>query len=135
MDASILISLIIAGVVLAVIAVCFLERHLPVEQVVREGTDYPNNHHVLGVGYYHAAGRCWHVFPWNEFRDGQGYYWDGEWHTVPDQRQVLTSVPEPEEIERVNRAWRSAGPSASAQFWSDVDRFGFGTAIGRRHGS
>ena len=102
---------------------------------MREGAEYPNNHHVFGVGYYHAAGGQWHAHPWNEFRDGQGYYWDGGWHRAPDQRQVLTSVPEPGEIERVNRVWRLAGPARTAEFWSEVDRFGFGIAIGRRQGS
>jgi hypothetical protein len=104
-------------------------------EIVRYDGCYPNNHHVLGVGYYHAAGGSWHVHPWNEFREGMGYFWDGEWHAEPDIRQVAASVPKPGEIDRVNSVWRAAGPGRAEKFWSDVDRFGFGTAIGRRHGA
>jgi hypothetical protein len=102
---------------------------------VDPGKEYPNNHHVLGVGYYHATDRRWHVSPWNEFREGLGYYWDGDWHETPDIRQVASSVPDADEILRVNEAWRKAGPRVTADFWADVDRHGFGTAIARRQGS
>jgi hypothetical protein len=110
------------------------QRELRRRSIV-EWKEYPNNHHVLGVGYYHATDRRWHVSPWNEFREDRGYYWDGAWHDTPDVRQVASSVPDADEILRVNEAWRKAGPTTAANFWAEVDRNGFGTAIGRRQGS
>ena len=52
------------------------------------GIEYPNNHHVMGVGYYHAASQRWFPYPWNEYREGQGYYWNETWNATPDQRMV-----------------------------------------------
>ena len=103
--------------------------------IVKQGVAYPNNFHVLGVGYYHAASRVWHPHPWNEFREGRGYYCDGKWQSEPDQRMVASSEPDPQEIPRVNKAWRNADPDRAAQFWETVDREGFGTAIRRSEGS
>ena len=103
--------------------------------IVQAGAEYPNNHHVLGVGYYHAAARRWFPHPWNEFRETQGYYWDGTWHPAPDQRTVLKSAPPEGEIFRVNQEWRSADPDRMQRFWSTVERQGFGTALRRSEGS
>lgn len=110
-------------------------RRLRTRTIVEPLKKYPNNHHVMGVGYYHAAHQRWHATPWNEFREGQGYYWDGEWHETPDDRQIPESTPGAAELHRVNEAWRRAGPQRVSEFWKDVERFGFGTAIGRRTGS
>lgn len=103
--------------------------------VVRQGVAYPNNFHVLGVGYYHAPSHRWYAHPWNEFREGRGYYWEGQWHDEPDQRMVASSEPDPQEIPRVNKAWRKADPEQAERFWNTVDREGFGTAIRRSEGS
>jgi hypothetical protein len=119
----------------AVIAHFFRHRKFSAMTVVTEGVEYPNNHHVFGVGYYHATDRRWNLHPWNEFREGQGFYWDGVWRERPDQRQVAASIPDPAEIVRVNEAWRKADPDKMKAFWSTVDRFGFGTAVNRSEGS
>lgn len=103
--------------------------------VVQAGVEYPNNHHVMGVGYYHAASGMWFSHPWNEYREDQGYYWDGGWHAEPDQRMVLKSLPVQVEVERVNREWRKADPDRMRRFWQVVEREGFGTAIRRSEGS
>lgn len=103
--------------------------------VVKEGVEYPNNHHVLGVGYYHATCRLWHHFPWNEFREGSGYFWDGAWHPEPDTRNVLSSVPHAAEVARVNKEWRLADAHNAGNFWKDVEQGGFGYALGRTKGS
>ncbi len=103
--------------------------------VVKEGLEYPNNHHVLGVGYYHAASGAWHPFAWNEFREAKGYFWDGKWHPEPDPRQVPPSIPHPSEVDRVNKEWRHADAHNASEFWSDVERGGFGYALGRTKGS
>ena len=139
MPANLIPVLIFGGIVLLMIVHTFKDidrrKKLAAATIVRPGVEYPNNHHVLGVGYYHAAPGRWHVHPWNEFRESMGYYWDGEWHPEPDQRQVTASVPSLDEIHLTNHRWRMAGPDESVLFWRDVERNGFGTAIGRRQGS
>jgi hypothetical protein len=89
----------------------------------------------MGVGYYHAASLRWFPHPWNEYREGRGYYWNGIWNSTPDQRMVQKSTPPVSEVERVNQEWRKADPDRTRQFWEIVDREGFGTAIRRSEGS
>jgi|ERR1051325_1734145 hypothetical protein len=103
--------------------------------VVNPSVEYPNNHHVLGVGYYHAASQRWFPYPWNEYREGRGYYWNEMWNATPDQRMVLKSTPPVSEVERVNQEWRKADPDRAQQFWKTVEHEGFGTAIRRSEGS
>jgi hypothetical protein len=103
--------------------------------VVKIGVEYPNNFHVLGVGFYHAASRKWFPNAWNEFRESRGYYWDGQWNGQPDTRLTVKSMPEAPEVERVNQAWRDADPDRTQRFWNSVERDGFGIAIYRSEGS
>lgn len=110
-------------------------RKLAGMSVVNAGVEYPNNHHVMGVGYYHAASERWFRYPWNEYREGRGYYWNGAWNATPDQRMVLKSTPPAGEVERVNQAWRDADPDRARRFWETVEHEGFGTAIRRSEGS
>lgn len=110
-------------------------RKLAAMTVVNPGVEYPNNHHVMGVGYYHAASQQWFPHPWNEYREGRGYFWNGIWNTTPDQRMVLISTPSTSEVERVNQEWRKADPDVSRRFWDTVEHQGFGTAIRRSEGS
>jgi hypothetical protein len=132
----IIIPIIIAVVVgTAVISTIMRKRKLAMMTVLGQGLEYPNNHHVMGVGYYHAASQRWYPSPWNEYRESRGYYWDGTWHSTPDQRMVLKSLPASSEIDRVNQEWRNADPDHSRQFWSTVEQQGFGTAIRRSEGS
>jgi hypothetical protein len=122
-------------VVASVVSDTRRKKRLAASFVVTPGVDYPNNFHVLGVGYYHAASRRWFPYAWNEFRAGSGYYWDGKWNETPDQRMVPNSSPPTEEVERVNQAWRDADPDQTKRFWEVVEREGFGTAIRRSEGS
>jgi hypothetical protein len=110
-------------------------RKLRFKSVVKPEVEYPNNHHVLGVGYYHAASQKWFPHPWNEYREDRGYYWNGTWNPSPDQRMVAKSTPAPDEVTRVNEEWRRADPDCAGRFWATVDREGFGTAIRRSEGS
>jgi hypothetical protein len=56
-----------AIIILVVVIVSFSEfqrrRKLASMSVVKLGVEYPNNHHVLGVGYYHAASQLWFPHP------------------------------------------------------------------------
>jgi hypothetical protein len=132
----IIIPIVIAVVVgIAVISNIMRQRKLATMTIVRHEAEYPNNHHVMGVGYYHAASQKWFPTPWNEYREDRGYYWDGSWHSTPDQRVVFKSVPASSEIDRVNQEWRKADPNLSRQFWNTVEQQGFGTAIRRSEGS
>ena len=133
-------SIIIPAIIILVFAVVVIKesrrrRKLALMSVVKSGVEYPNNYHVLGVGYYHAASQRWHPHPWNEYREDRGYYWDGNWSQVPDQRMVLKSMPSDIEVERVNQEWRKADPDNSRRFWAAVEHDGFGTAIRRSEGS
>jgi len=128
----------IAFIVIVVIAVrsnILRQRKLATMTIVSPGVEYPNNHHVMGVGYYHAAALRWYSHPWNEFRENRGYYWDGAWHATPDQRMVLKSAPSASEVNRVNQEWRNADPDRAQRFWNIVEQQGFGTAIRRSEGS
>jgi hypothetical protein len=111
------------------------KKRLAAMKAVTEGKEYPNNHHVFGVGYYHATSGVWYQKPWNEFRESHGYFWDGAWHPEPDLRQVLFSMPKVEEITRVNEEWRKADPDHMARFWYQVDIAGFGNATKRSESS
>jgi len=128
-----------AVIILVVLFGLFTEsqrrRKLASMSVVKPGVEYPNNHHVLGVGYYHAASQLWFPHPWNEFREDRGYYWNGVWNRMPDQRMVSKSVPLTSEVERVNQEWRKADPDRARRFWAAVEQEGFGTAIRRSEGS
>jgi hypothetical protein len=126
---------IIVAIGLVVLSHISRGRKFEKMSAVKPGVEYPNNHHVMGVGYYHAASQSWFTHPWNEYREDRGYYWNGTWNPVPDQRMVLKSVPPASEVDRVNRAWRKADPDRTGRFWETVEREGFGTAIRRSEGS
>lgn len=126
---------ILVIICVAILSAVFRARTFAQMSIVQAGIEYPNNHHVMGVGYYHAASLRWFQHPWNEYREDRGYYWDGAWNTAPDQRMVQKSLPPSTEVERVNREWRKAGPDRTRQFWETVEREGFGTAIRRSEGS
>ena len=111
------------------------EMRLHALRAVNAKTDYANNHLVSAVGYYHAASKVWHERPWNEYREGLGYYWNGEWHLEPDQRQVASSAPIPGEIDRVNGLWFAANPGKKFLYDEEVERSGFGGSNGRTSGS
>lgn len=102
---------------------------------VKEGIEYPNNHHVFGVGFYHAASGVWCRRPWNEYREDKGYFWDGKWHPQPDVRTIGASMPKAEEVARVNAEWRRIDILDPGQFWKDVEFGGFGYALRRTRGS
>jgi len=129
------IIIVAVGLGLVVFFNALHNRRLASMSAVNPGVEYPNNHHVLGVGYYHAASQRWFPQPWNEYREGRGYYWNGMWNTTPDQRMVLKSTPSVAEVERVNAEWRKADPERARRFWDSVEHEGFGTAIRRSEGS
>lgn len=132
---TIVLAIIILVIAVSIYSESKSRRKFAAMSVVMPGIEYPNNFHVLGVGYYHAASKLWQPHPWNEYREGRGYYWDGSWNQVPDQRMVPKSTPSNDEVERVNQEWRKADPDNSQRFWATVERNGFGTAIRRSEGS
>ena len=131
----IFIAFVLFVIVTNIVSESGRRRKLASMRVVNYGAEYPNNFHVLGVGYYHAASQRWFRNAWNEYREDRGYFWNGEWNDLPDQRMVAVSKPEPSEVERVNIEWRNADPIRSKKFWDVVEYAGFGTAIRRSEGS
>ena len=131
----VILSIFIVVVCLAFFGNVFRRRKFARMSAVNPGVEYPNNHHVMGVGYYHAASETWFPYPWNEYREGRGYYWNGSWNTTPNRRMVLKSTPPVSEVQRVNQEWRMADPDRTRQFWETVEHEGFGTAIRRSEGS
>lgn len=97
--------------------------------IVLPDVRYPDNHHVPGVGYYHAAYGRWYPLPWNEFRDGKGFYYGGEWHGEPAPATTEMTLPDAEQVHEVNLCWRRACPEKMAGIWDDVERNGFGQAV------
>ena len=128
-------GIIIVVVCLALFSSISRRRKFAGMSVVKPGVEYPNNHHVMGVGYYHAVSQRWFPHPWNEYRENRGYYWNGTWNATADQRMVLKSPALVSEVERVNQEWRKADPDRSRRFWETVEHEGFGTAIRRSEGS
>ena len=108
-----------------------VEKRLDALRAVIAEQDYANNHRVGDVGYYHATSGVWYPRPWNEYREGEGYYWDGAWHLEPDQTLVPSSVPKPGEVERVNSLWFAANPERLKQYNEQLERSGFGGSNGR----
>ncbi|HEV2692797.1 MAG TPA: hypothetical protein VG347_07855 [Verrucomicrobiae bacterium] len=131
------IAILIVGLVVIanIINESLSRRKFASMKVLEVDLECPNNHHVLGVGYYHAAAQKWFPYPWNEYREDRGYYWNGTWNPEPDQRMVAKSTPPAVEVARVNEEWRKAGPAQATSFWATVEREGFGTAIRRSEGS
>ncbi len=77
---------------------------------------FTNNHHVPGVGYYHAPFRAWFSLPYNYYepRSSQ-YYYGGQWGATPHESVVNLSSPNLEAIRQV------------AAQRTDVRRGGFGS--------
>ena len=137
MDSALISPMFLAVLVLFVAPVVLLlllgygrDRWRASRKIVSLGVEYANNHHVPGAGYFHATSGKWHRYVWNQFTDGVGFYWDGEWHSEPDQRMVATAIPNVAEIERVNALWRNYDPSSTVTYTSG----GFGTALRRHEG-
>src|SRR6516225_9695231 len=121
---------IIPGIVILIVCfgilnVVFRRRKFAKMSAVNTGVEYHNNDHIMGVGYYHASSQRWYPHPWNEYREGRGYYWNGMWNPTPDQRMVLKSTPPDSEVERVNQEWRKADPDRTLRFWETVEHEGF----------
>jgi hypothetical protein len=131
----VIIVVVVLGIVISISSESLRRRRLATMKVLEPDLEYPNNQHVLGVGYYHAASRRWFPQPWNEYREDRGYYWNGTWNPGPDQRMVAKSTPDAAEVTRVNEEWRKADPAQARSFWATVERDGFGTAIRRSEGS
>src|SRR5690242_6595523 len=131
MQGYVILAIVIVGGVIALFMDFSRRRKYVHMSAVNPGVEYPNNHHVFGVGYYHAASQKCFPQPGNEYREARGYYWNGMWNPTPDQRMVPKSMPTAEEVVRVNAEWRRADPDRTRRFWDVVEHEGFGTAVRR----
>ena len=100
---------------------------------VNGGHAYANNHHVPGVGYFHAPVRSWFPRPSNDFEPGRGEFAGGGWNAAPNASSIERSNPDPAAVSRVNSQWRSANPGevasrkASIASSRSTSRGGFGS--------
>lgn len=66
---------------------------------------YPNDHHVAGLGYYHAPFRNWYVSPYNSPQSGRFYY-GGQLGPKPYESVINLSEPSPEALRALDAATR-----------------------------
>ena len=82
---------------------------------------YTNNHHIAGVGYYHAPYRGWYTLPYNSFdANTRQYFHGGLWTPTPHESVTNISPPTPDQARRL-------APAQAA-----VRRGGWGST-GHRH--
>ncbi|MBI3867354.1 MAG: hypothetical protein HY299_02400 [Verrucomicrobia bacterium] len=84
---------------------------------------YTNNHHVQGVGYYHAPYHSWWPHPYNYYLPGRGYYHGGNWSDQPHSSGLTSSQPTSSAARQAQTA-RSA--TSSSGHSSAISRGGFG---------
>ena len=83
---------------------------------------YTNNHHIAGVGYYHAPYRGWFPQPYNSYDPNtRQYFHGGQWTATPHQSVTNISAPTGSELKRLAAATAA------------VHRGGWGSS-GHRHG-
>jgi hypothetical protein len=83
---------------------------------------FTNNHHVPGVGYYHAPYRAWYSLPYNHFDARRArYFHGGQWRDTPHESMINISSPNADAVRQV------------AAQRTDIRRSGFGSSS-RSHG-
>ncbi|MES2996602.1 MAG: hypothetical protein V4733_07310 [Verrucomicrobiota bacterium] len=65
--------------------------------------EVPNNFHIPGVGYYHAAARTFAEHSYNFQKDGR-WFVNNAWGDAPGPENVPASRPLPEALARVDQA-------------------------------
>jgi hypothetical protein len=83
---------------------------------------FTNNHHVSGVGYYHAPFHAWYPLPYNQYDpQTRRYYHGGQWNASPHESVINISSPTPQAVQQVaqqNSVRRSGfGSSSSRHYW------------------
>ena len=77
----------------------------PVSPSSGDSTVYTNNHHVPGLGYYHAPFRAWYLLPYNHYDPGTSrYFYGGQWGPAPYESVVNISPPSAEALQRMRAA-------------------------------
>lgn len=118
------------------------EGMAPPAPTVDAGTNYPNNHYLPGVEYYHAPYRMWYPYPFNYYDAAHGWFRGGSWRKsvqedADEQREeerlagtahfsgstgyrpLTTSRPTPEAVQKAN--------SGAAEHHANmIQRGGFG---------
>ena len=104
---------LIGGLSASALTACDPDR----KEVISSENVYTNNHHVPGVGYYHAPFRDWFPLPYNHY-DSQhgGYYHGGQWTATPHQSITNISSPTPTVAQHAQIAR------------TDITRGGFGSS-------
>jgi hypothetical protein len=93
----------------------------------------PNNFHLEGVGYYHAAVSDFFEHPYGFARDGR-YFVNGMWQAEPGPATVADSRPTPAALKKVEAALEKeqqllAGQSGSGTAHRSGGGFGMSNAL------
>jgi hypothetical protein len=135
------VTLLLAGTVVSIcgfgIYACVKDDDVKDDEVeyVSNGRSYTNNHHIPGVGYFHAPFGAWFPHRYNDHDPSRGYYHGGQWNNSPNTSGVTNSVPNYSAVTDANRSWRTANPSAFAAQKSSMaasrssSRGGFGSSF------
>jgi hypothetical protein len=94
------------------------------------GGEVPNNFHLEGVGWYHAAARDFFPHRYG-FADERGWFVNGVWELNPGPDEVAASRPLPEALKKVEAALEKeqqllAGGSGTAATPAAAPGQGFG---------
>lgn len=100
--------------------------------------EVPNNFHLDGVGYYHAAARDFFPHRYG-FADERGWFVNGTWELNPGPDEVAASRPTAEALKRVEAALEAerqelagepgAASTATSQGHAHSHGFGMGNAL------
>jgi hypothetical protein len=94
----------------------------PQEPRVSTESYYTNDHHIPGVGYYHAPFRAFFPYRYNHYdASARRYFFGGEWGAAPFRSAINISTPTPE----------AAAAAEAAR--PPVVRGGFGRTGGSHH--
>ena len=101
---------------------------MPPQPPLSDSESYTNNHHVHGVGYYHAPYRSWFPYPYNHYIPGRGYFHGGNWSGDPHASATTASQPTSTAVRQAQsaRATSASTSTSSSGHLSGTSRGGFG---------
>jgi hypothetical protein len=114
------VTLTIVGISVGVVALCIYsctkDEEVSDDDVtyVSHGRSYSSNHHIPGVGYYHAPFHAWFPNRYNQHDPSRGYYYDGRWNASQHTSPIVDSTPTSSAVSNANSQWRSANPAEFA---------------------
>jgi len=103
-------------------------QSLPPSPPLSADETYPNNHHVPGVGYYHAPYHAWYPFPFNYHDPARGYYAGGLWQLAPLALALTRSQPSASAVAAAVAAQRAREQQDQSLFGRSSGGSSFGSS-------